>query len=301
MGTDDVNARNHILRRLRLRPASLIILVLGAGFCGAAEAASSAAVATRPAGDHTVRVAGIVLKWITADKESNYQRIEPLIREAAARGARIVVTTECFLDGYAIRDKTMDIDRWRALGEPIPGGAYLQRLQQLARELRIYLVAGMVERDGRATFNTAVLIDSDGRLAGKYRKQELGHELVRNTPGHESPNFDTPFGRIGLMICADRRNPDIPRRLRENGAELIICPSGGMWGPVKNDHHLRSRSRENGIPIVFVHPIEFLVTGPDGAILERRLVGDRMSLTPDQIGTELDGQLVAICDLPVKR
>ena len=70
----------------------------------------------------TVRVAGIVLKWLRGDKAANYRRIEPLIREAAAHGAQIVCTTECFLDGYAIADKSIPLEQYRALGEPIPKG-----------------------------------------------------------------------------------------------------------------------------------------------------------------------------------
>jgi predicted amidohydrolase len=247
-----------------------------------------------------VRVAGIVLKWVRAEKEINYKRAEPLIREAADQGAQLVITTECFLDGYAIRDKSIPIDRWHALGEPIPGGAYLMRLQELADELDIYLVAGMLEGVGRTTYNSAVLIGPDGKLIGRYRKQHMGHELVRNTPGEDSPVFDTPFGKVGLMICADRRYPQTIARLGEAGAELMLCPSGGMWGPIKNDHHLQARSRENSVPIVFVHPIEFLVTGPDGAILDRRFAGDHMDVPVDGIHGEDDQHLVAIYDLSLK-
>ncbi len=246
-------------------------------------------------------MAGIVLKWVTADREANYRRVEPLIREAAARGAEIVVTTECFLDGYAIRDKAMPIEAWRALGEPLPEGAYVRRLLALSDELDIHLVAGLVERVEGATYNAAVLIGPDGRLIGRYRKQDLGHELVRNTPGEESPAFETRCGRIGIIICADRRRPELVRRIASNGAQLILCPSGGMWGPKDNDHHLQARSRENGVPIVFVHPIEFLVTGPDGAILDRRFAGDVMSVEPEQVGTPADAQIVAICDVPLRR
>lgn len=255
----------------------------------------------RPQPPGTVRVAGIVLKWITADKERNYQRAEPLVREAAARGAQIVVTTECFLDGYAIRDKSIPIDQWRELAEPIPGGGYLQRLQKLGDELDVYLVAGMVEREGEATYNTAVIIDPDGCLVGQYRKQELGHESPRNTAGRESPVFDTSCGRIGLMICADRRYPQIVERLGNQNVDLILCPSGGMWGPVKNDHHLQARSRENRAPIVFVHPIEFLVTAADGTILERLFAGEDMSIEPGQIGSAADAHLVAITDIRLSR
>ena len=275
--------------------------VLGCGPSGVSRT-SGEAVAVRPAGSkNAVRVAGIVLKWITADKERNFQRAVPLIREAAEEGADIVITTECFLDGYAIRDKTIPIEDWRALGEEIPGGAYLVRLQTLADELDIHLVAGMVERAGRATHNAAVLIGPDGKLIGRYRKQHLGHEHVRNTPGTESPVFDTVFGKIGLMICADRRFPELIGPMGRKGAVLLICPSGGMWGPVKNDHHLQARSRENRVPIVFVHPIEFLVTGPDGSILDRRFAGRDMSIEIEQMSGPADEHLVAVYDLRLGR
>jgi len=247
----------------------------------------------------TVRVAGIVLKWIITDKENNYRRVEPLIREAAAKGAQLVMTTECFLDGYAIRNKMIPLEQWRALGEPIPDGPYVTRLRKLAADLKIYLVAGMLERDGDHTYNTAILIAPDGRIIGKYHKQLLEHELVRNTPGTTSPVFNTALGKIGLMICADRRDPVLIKRLKDNGAELLLCPSGGMWGPKENDYILQARSRENRVPIVFVHPIEFLVTAPDGSILDQRLIGEKMSLDAREIGGPDDQHQVAILDLRV--
>jgi len=247
-----------------------------------------------------VRVAGIVLKWITADKEENYRRAEPLIREAAAQGAQIVMTTECFLDGYAIRDKSIPLDQYRALCEPIPDGPYITRLRHLAAELKIHLVAGMTECESGNTYNTAVLIGPDGRVIGKYHKHLLEHELVRNTPGSTSPVFDTPLGKIGLMICADRRVPDLIKQLKTNGAQLLLCPSGGMWGPKENDYILQDRSRENHLSIVFVHPVEFLVTSPTGAILDQKLIGDQLFLNTGEINSTKDQHLVAIYDLPMR-
>ena len=270
--------------------------MLALGCAGPLREDRSPAVRSSPA---SVRVAGIVLKWIPADKDRNLARVEPLIREAAGQGAKIVVTTECFLDGYAIRDKKIPQDRWMALAEPIPGGPCFDRLRCLADELDVCLVAGMLERDGQRTFNTAVLIGPDGRLIGKYRKQDLGHELARNTPGNDSPVFDTPFGRVGIIICADRRNAQLVKRIAERGVDLMICPSGGMWGPERNDFHLQNRSRENCVPIVFVHPIEFLVTGADGSILDRRFVEKGMDVETERIGTPADAHLVAIHDVPL--
>lgn len=260
---------------------------------------ANASAAEQPPG--TVRVAGVVLKWIRGDKEANFRRAEPLIRQAAAGGAQIVCTTECFLDGYAIADKSIPLETYRALGEPIPGGPYFQKLAQLADELDVHLIAGMLEADGELRYNTAVLLDPDGKLAGKYRKQKLGHELVRNTPGDESSVFDTPYGRIGVMICADRTESHIVRRFCARGADFLICPSGGMFGPQKNDPILVARSRENGVYITFVHPAEFLVTAPGGRIETAELFGDVLLIDPAHAGTNVDSKAVRYFDVPLTK
>ena len=266
-----------------------LILILVAG--------CSAAAPPRP---ESIRVAGIVLKWIRTDKEANFRRAEPMIREAAANGARLVCTTECFLDGYAIKDKSIPLEVYRALGEPIPGGQYFRRLAALADELDIHLVAGMLEADGEARYNTAVLIGPDGSLVGKYRKQFLEHELVRNTPGNVCSVHPTPYAPVGIMICADRRRPELVRQFRAKGAEFLLCPSGGMFGPKRNDPILQARSRENRIPIIFVHPAEFLVTGPDGSILDRTILGKTLEIEPSQAGTEIDSNGIFYYDLPLR-
>ena len=269
------------------------LAVMPPDFCGASPAATKA--------PSEVRVAGIVLKWIRTDKEANYRRVEPMLREAAANGAKIVCTTECFLDGYAIADKGIPLEQYRALGERIPRGKYFRRLAALTKELRIHLIAGMTEADGKARYNTAVLIGPDGKLIGKYRKQKLQHEAVRNTPGKESPVFDTPYGRLGIMICADRTEAAIVRCFCAARADFLICPSGGMFGPAKNDPIVQARSRENQIPIVFVHPAEFLVTGPDGAILANTVLGDQLLIQPYDARTAADSNRAFYFDLPLRR
>lgn len=233
-----------------------------------------------PPGD--VVVAGLVLRWVRGDKEANYRRLEPMIREAAARGAGIVVTTECSLDGYAIADRTIPLADYRALGERIPDGIYFNKFRALASELRISLVAGLTEADGDERYNCVVVIGPDGKLVGRYRKQNLGHEAGRNTPGTMSPVFQTAFGKVGVMICADRTDSRIVKRFIEYGADFLICPSGGRFGPKANDPILQARSRENKAHIVFVHPVEFLVTGPDGAVLDRVLMGENLLVTGNQ-------------------
>ncbi len=267
-------------------------------------------------GRSTLRVAGIVVKWVRGDKQANYDRVEPMIREAAKNGAQVVCTTECFLDGYAIADKSIPLERYQSLGEQIPEGAYFRKLQALAKELHIQLIAGMLEADGERRFNTAVVISPTGKLQGKYHKQHLGHESVRNAAGRRSLVFDTFPGsaprvqsadrpedskhRVGVMICADRRFPEIVNRFVANGANLLICPSGGMFGSAKNDPIVQARSKETKRYIVFVHPAEFLVTAPDGSIASRTILGDRLLVSPDQIGTKADSRRVFYFDVPIK-
>lgn len=248
----------------------------------------------------SIRVAGIVLKWLRAEKNANYTRAEKLIEAAAKGGAQLVCTTECFLDGYAIKDKSIPLDEYRALGEHIPDGEYYRRLAALADRLNIYLIAGMLEADGMDRYNTAVFIDPSGTLVGKYRKHKLEHEQVRNTPGTETPVFDAPFGRVGIMICADRRDPELVQTLASRGVSLLVCPSGGMFGPKSNDHILQARSRENKVPIVFVHPAEFLVTDARGEILAQTLLGDKLEVESSEINSESDKNEVFYFELPLK-
>lgn len=290
-----VQTLKHFSRHRKSQLSALILrlaILFGCQFFPEAESPAQS--------NATVRVAGIVLKWIRADKEANLGRLEPMVREAAKGGARIVVTTECFLDGYAIKDKSIPLADYRALGEPIPAGKYFQRLAALAGELKIHLVAGMAEADSELRYNTSVLIGPDGKMIGKYRKHALEHESVRSRPGTNTPAFDTDLGRLGMMICADRKHPDLVSRIVADGAEFLLCPSGGMFGPKSNDSILQARSKENGRYIVFVHPCEFLVTAPDGAILTTTLLGSSLEISAAEIGSEKDTKQVFYFDLPLK-
>lgn len=278
---------------------SSLLLAVTAAVSAGETSANDAAKGDSVDKGQRYRAAGIVLKWLRTDKESNYARAEKLITDAARGGAKLVCTTECFLDGYAIKDKTIPLEQYRALGEPIPAGEYFQRLAKLADRLDIYLVAGMLEADGERRYNTAVLIDPRGKLLGRYRKHKLEHELERNTPGKETPVFATPFGKVGIMICADRRDPDLVKRFREGGAEFLICPSGGMFGPESNDPIVQARSKENRLPILFVHPAEFLVTDSRGEIHARTILGDRLEIDTAEVGGKKDANEVCFIDLPL--
>ena len=245
--------------------------------------------------ENTVRVAGVILKWIPKDREANFRRIEPLIREAAANRAKVVCTPESFLDGYSARFPDVTAEELRSLAEEIPGGEYFTRLQMLSDELNIYLVAALTELDGEKIYNSAALIGPDGMLVGKYRKKFLWeNEMDKYTPGKAFPAIMTEFGKVGIMICSDRRHPEAIEELNKNGADFVLCPAGGGYGK-GNDMIVSQRSKEGNIPIVFVHPIEFLVTGPSGKILKSSLTGDQL----DGNKKDSSGGVVQFYDLPI--
>ncbi len=132
------------------------------------------------------------------------------------------------------------------VSEPVPGPT-TQRLGELARRLRTYIVAGIYEREGKVVYNTAVLIGRNGELAGRYRKTHLPREEweIGLTHGNEYPVFDTDFGRVGVMICWDVQFSEPARALAAQGAELILVP---IWGG--NEILARARAIENHVFLV---------------------------------------------------
>lgn len=129
------------------------------------------------------------------------------------------------------------------VAEAIPG-ASTERLGELARRHSTYIAFSLVERDGDNLFNTGVLLDRKGNIAGKYRKVQLPFEEVAAgvAPGDSFPVFSTDFGKVGIMICHDASFVEPARELALNGAELILVPIWGGRQPL-----VRARAIENGV------------------------------------------------------
>jgi predicted amidohydrolase len=171
--------------------------------------------------------------------EDNLDQFARLVDEAARQRADIV----CLPEGITVvgtRQTYADV------AERIPGPS-TRFLGKVASKHRIYLVAGLYEREGTAVYNTSVLIGRDGALAGKYRKVCLPREEIDGgiTPGTTYPVFDTDFGRVGMMICWDVHFPEVARELAARGAEVILLP---IWGG--NETLAKARAIENQIYLV---------------------------------------------------
>ena len=150
------------------------------------------------------------------------------------------------------------------VAEPVPGPT-TRALGDLARAKHAWLVAGLYERSGGAVYNTAVLLDRNGALAGSYRKVYLPREEVEGglTAGSSYPVFSTDFGTVGLMICWDTQFADPARALALAGAELLLVPIAGG-----NETLVKARAIENRVFLAssgYDYPTA--VIDPDGRVL----------------------------------
>ena len=163
-----------------------------------------------------------------ANCEGNLHCSLRLALEAVNGGANLIVLPELSNTGYYFSNRQDAFDH----SEVIPGGASMQTWMEFARQHNVYLVAGLAERDGMRLFNTGVLVGPEG-LIGKYRKAHLWNlEKLWFTPGDLGfPVFDTPIGRIGLLICWDIWFPEVPRILSQQGADIICSLNNWVWTP----------------------------------------------------------------------
>ncbi|UKJ64283.1 acyltransferase [Cellulosimicrobium cellulans] len=180
----------------------------------------------------TVRAALTQVRW-TGDKESMIDVHEKHLRDAADQGARLVCFQELFYGPYfcQVQDAA-----YYAYAESVPGPT-VERFSALAAELGTVVVLPVYEEEQPGVlYNTAAVIDADGRYLGKYRKTHIPHvrgfwEKFYFRPGNLGyPVFDTAVGRVGVYICYDRHFPEGWRALGLNGAEIVLNPSATSRG-----------------------------------------------------------------------
>ncbi len=174
------------------------------------------------------------------DPRENLEKAIARIEEAASRGAQIVSTQELFRSPYFCQSE--DHENFK-LAEPIPGPT-TEALARVAEARQIVIVASLFERRAPGLYhNTAVVIDADGRLLGRYRKMHvpddpLYYEKFYFTPGDLGfRSFDTRYGRIGVLICWDQWFPEAARLTALAGAEIIFYPTAIGWHPSEREQY----------------------------------------------------------------
>jgi predicted amidohydrolase len=187
----------------------------------------------------TVRLAAIHYKPTGKSPRSNCQEFEPLIEQAAQQKVDLVVLGET-IPSVNVKHKPEEV------AESVPGPT-TDYFGRIAQANQIHIVLSLYEREEHLIYNTAVLIDDQGKLVGKYRKVSLPHGEVENgiAPGEEYPVFETKFGKVGMMVCYDGFFPEVARELANRGAEVIAWP---VWGC--NVLLAKARACENHVYVV---------------------------------------------------
>lgn len=259
---------------------------------------------------------GLVQTSCALDPNENLAKTEWRIREAAAQGAQIVCTQELFRSRYFCRAEDHDMF---ALAETIPGPS-TQSLGELARELKIVIVASLFERRAAGLYhNTAAILGTDGEIVGLYRKMHipddpLYYEKFYFTPGDLGfLNFDTSFGRIGVLVCWDQWYPEAARLTALSGANVLFYPTAIGWHPGEKAEFgtaqldawktiQRSHAIANGVYVAAVNRVGFEGPSekrPDDTGLEfwgSSFICDPFGQVIAQASTDKEEILVAECD-----
>lgn len=243
---------------------------------------------------------GIIQQHNTADKKYNMQRLAESIKALASEGAELIILQELHNSLYFCQvENVNNFD----LAEPIPGPS-TEFFGSLAKELGVVIVTSLFEKRAAGLYhNTAVVIERDGTIAGKYRKMHIPddpayYEKFYFTPGDLGFHpIDTSVGRLGVLVCWDQWYPEAARLMALQGAEMLIYPTAigfessdepaeqqrqrEAWTTVQRGHAVA-----NGLPVVVVNRvghetdpsgmtggIEFwgssFVAGPQGELLYR--------------------------------
>jgi N-carbamoylputrescine amidase len=243
-----------------------------------------------------------------SSREDNLQRSIDGIRQAAAQGAQLVLLQELHTSVYFCQTENT---RYFDLAELIPGPT-TQQLGELARELQVVIVASLFEKRAAGLYhNTAVVLERDGSLAGRYRKMHIPddpgyYEKFYFTPGDLGfQPIATSVGKLGVLVCWDQWFPEAARLMALAGADLLLYPTAIGWDAQDTDEeHQRQRDAwqtiqrahavANGLPVLSCNRVGIeraldaeseihfwgssFVAGPQGEILAQAATDETMVL-----------------------
>ena len=255
---------------------------------------------------------GIVQHSNSSDVTENTNKTVAEIRNAAAQGAKLIVLQELHRSLYFCQTEDTELFD---LAETLPGPS-TELYGELAKELNIVIVTSLFEKRATGLYhNTAVVLDTDGSIAGKYRKMHIPddpgfYEKFYFTPGDLGfEPIQTSVGKLGVLICWDQWFPEAARLMAMAGAEFLIYPTAIGWDP-RDDKDEQIRQRDawiisqrahavaNGVPVISVNRvgheadpsgqsegIQFwgnsFVAGPQGEILLHADEQQEQTLTVD--------------------
>jgi len=244
-----------------------------------------------------LRIAAVVMRCVLGETQDNLNRMKAWIGEAASGGANLVCFPELNLTGYSVREVI------RSVAEPIPG-PLSQAVVEMARESGMFILAGLVERDGEERIFVSHIVAGPEGLQGVYRKCHLSpFEQQIYCAGETTSVFDVKGCTFGIELCYDTHFPELSTLLALKGTEIIFCLHASPRGTPEQKHrswlrHLTARAYDNGVFIVACNQtgangdgLEFpgiaLVLNPSGEVIAEHVSGEEGVLFADLRAADL--------------
>lgn len=206
-----------------------------------------------------MKIAVIQIK-VKEEKRRNLEQAERMIREAAGQGAKLVALPEMFNCPY-------NSSYFPTYAEAAGRGETSTLLSGLSRELQLWIVGGSIpEREGVAIYNTSLVFNSSGEMVAKHRKMHLYDVELANgftfkesevlSPGNSLTHFETPWGKMGVLICYDIRFPEPARLLALEGVKVLVLPAAFNMttGPAHWEPQMKIRALDNQFYVVAASP-----------------------------------------------
>lgn len=251
-----------------------------------------------------VKVAALQSSF-SSEKAPNVARVEEQVREAASKGAQIILPSELFESHYFCK---VEKDEFFALAQPFEGNATIGGFRKLAAELKVVLPISFFEKDSQAYYNSLAVIDADGSVLGLYRKSH-----IPDGPGYEEKFYFRPgntgfrvwktrYARIGVGICWDQWFPECARALMLQGAEILFYPTAIGSEPENPDLDTKDlwqramigHAVSNVVPVVAANR-----TGKEGdqIFYGHSFIANQRGEKIQELGRKDEGVIVAPIDL----
>lgn len=211
-----------------------------------------------------VTVAAIQMQ-MTESLEENIKKADKMVREAASKGANIILLPELFERPYFCQERRYEYYEY---AKSVEENDAVKHFKELAKELHVVLPISFYERDGYVLYNSIAMIDTDGKVLGVYRKTHIPddhfyQEKFYFTPGNTGYKvWNTEFGKIGVGICWDQWFPEPARSMASKGAEILLYPTAIGSEPILEQDSMmhwrrcmKGHSASNLMPVVAANRI----------------------------------------------